>query len=40
MQKFSLDMIFCIFEIMSIFKNIIQWKYLKTTLILSIAQVK
>ena len=32
--------IFCIFEIMFICLNIIQWKYLKTALIISITQIK
>ena len=34
------DMIFCFFETMPICLNIIQWKYLKIALILSIAQIK
>ena len=33
-------MIFWIFETLPIYYNIIQWKYLKTALIFSIAQIK
>ena len=40
MKKFSSNKIFLIFETMSICSNIIQWKYLKTTLILWIGQIK
>ena len=37
---FYCNMMFCIFEIMSICWNIIQWKYLKIDLIISHAQIK
>ena len=40
MWQFSPNMIFRIFETLPIYYNIIQWKYLKTALIFSIAQIK
>ena len=40
MQQFSANMIFCIFEIMSICLNIIQGKYHRLALTLSIAQIR
>ena len=40
MQQFSVNMILCIFETMSICLNITQWNYLKIALIRSIAQIK
>ena len=36
----SANIIFYIFEIMSIYLNIIQWKYLRIALILSITEIK
>ena len=39
-RSFSANIVFCIFERIYIYLNIIQWKYLKIALILSLTQIK